>query len=237
MIQWQAAPQSARRMLFSTHSTRLMHGLWGLAAALVALGCCMGLARIFSLHAAVNQVLRPLQAGDLAAAQAAHEAYGAAGQPRRLMVLRLSHGLQLLVSDVQADRLAQDTAWRQWRVYRALGLPELAAQVDQAQGRLSALYASHSAYEAGMTYLKEGNHARAIQALRQVLPEDVHAASAGQELQRACDNLRRGALSRAQMLYEAGDVQAALAALRGALEVLPGDEALLERQRAYAAAP
>lgn len=236
MAQWQAAPPSTCRMLFSTHFTRLMHGLWGLAAAIVALGCCMGLGRMVWLRAAVNEVLQPLQAGDLATAQAAYAAYGAAGQPRRLMVLRLSHGLRLLVSDVTADRLAQDTAWQQWRVYRALGLPELAAQVDQAQGRLSALYASHNAYAAGMTYLKEGNHALAIQALRQVLPEDVYAASAGQELQRACGNLRRGALSRAQTLYEAGDVQAALAALQGALQVLPGDEALLERQRAYLAA-
>lgn len=236
MVQRQAAPQPTHGMLFSTRSTRLIRGLWAVAAALVALGCCLALGRLFRLQAAVGRVLQPLQAGDLAAAQAAYDAYGAAGQPRRLMVLRLSHSLQLLMSDVQADRLPQDMAWRQWRAYRALGLPELAAQVDQAQGRLSALYASHNAYQAGMTYLKEGNHALAIQALRQVLPEDAYAASAGRELQRACNNLRRGVLCRAQTLYEAGDVAAALEALSGALRVLPGDEALLEQQRAYEAA-
>ncbi len=94
---------------------------------------------------------------------------------------------------------------------------------------MTQLQSSREAYTAGCIYLDHKNYGEALKNFRLVIESDENYSDAQQKLTQCTDAYRSEILMSVMLPTTRAEYDQAVAALQKALELLPGDEALLQR--------
>lgn len=222
--------QSVDSLPFYPISAAAIRRLWWMAGLLGALAVCVVVGWVCLVGGPTQRLLSKVEEGDL---EGAVQTYDQVQLGQGYLQRELARWMNGLPEAFCAQDRSQEQIRRSLSCVKALPLPALAARTQDVWQTISVLQKSRQCYLEGLTRMKQGNHAQAILAFSQVVPEDSFYPQARKQLQQACDNLRSGSLGRAQTLAQAGQLVQAIEVLDGALTYLPGDRVLLNQRQAY----